>query len=291
MTRTKIFISASAVALGAALALAPTTASAQEVCDVAGAPAGTATGGGALACGTGSDATGLHSVAIGYDADATDHGSTAVGYGSDATGYYSVAVGHWAYATASGTTAVGGNANADGLNSTAIGYNADTAGFENSVALGAYTVNTADNQVHVGGRTIVGVTAVTPVAGGNAAATTGQLFTTNQAVAAINAVNATQANQIAALQAQDVVLEQRIDRTERRASGGTAVAIAMGGATFLPGSSFNLTCNVGTYRGRWAGALNIGAMISPNVALNAGVGSGFDSAGKVGARAGFTFGW
>jgi hypothetical protein len=35
----------------------------------------------------------------------------------------------------------------------------------------------------------------------------------------------------------------------------------------------------------------MGAMVSPNVAFNAGVAKGFNKGGKVGARAGFTFGW
>ena len=39
------------------------------------------------------------------------------------------------------------------------------------------------------------------------------------------------------------------------------------------------------------GALNLGALVSPNAAVNAGVGFGFNHGGKVGARAGFTFGW
>jgi hypothetical protein len=65
----------------------------------------------------------------------------------------------------------------------------------------------------------------------------------------------------------------------------------MGGATFLPNTTFNLTGNVGYYRKSWAGALNLGALLSPNAALNAGIGAGLNHGGKIGARAGFTFGW
>ena len=86
-------------------------------------------------------------------------------------------------------------------------------------------------------------------------------------------------------------LEGRIDRVDRRASAGTATAIALSGNSFLPGKSFNLTGNLGTYRGAHAGALQIGAMVSESAAINAGVAKGFNKGGKVGARVGFTIGW
>ena len=38
-------------------------------------------------------------------------------------------------------------------------------------------------------------------------------------------------------------------------------------------------------------ALQVGALVSPNVTLNAGVAKGLNKNGKVGARAGFTVGW
>ena len=70
------------------------------------------------------------------------------------------------------------------------------------------------------------------------------------------------------------------------------MAIAMGSNSFLPGKTFNLSGNVGTYRGAYAGAINFGALVSDSVALNAGVGSNFNKGGsKLGARAGFTIGW
>ena len=93
------------------------------------------------------------------------------------------------------------------------------------------------------------------------------------------------------LQAQDILLANRIHRTDRRASGGTAVAIAMGGAMFLPDKTFNLTGNVGLYRSQVAAAVNLGAMVGSSAAFNAGIGSGFNHNGRFGARAGFTFGW
>jgi trimeric autotransporter adhesin len=85
--------------------------------------------------------------------------------------------------------------------------------------------------------------------------------------------------------------DSRLDRVDDRASAGTAVAIALGGATFLPGKQFSLSGSVGTYRGAHAAALQVGAMIGENAAINAGVATGFNKGGKIGARAGFTVGF
>jgi len=59
---------------------------------------------------------------------------------------------------------------------------------------------------------------------------------------------------------------------------------------FLPDEQFNVTANMGVYAGAVAGALQVGAMVSPNAAVNAGVAKGFNKNGKVGARAAVTFG-
>lgn len=71
----------------------------------------------------------------------------------------------------------------------------------------------------------------------------------------------------------------------------TAIAIAMSGNAFLPDKQFNLTGNVGTFDGAWAGSIQFGAMVSTNAALNAAVAKNFDRRGSLGARAGITFGW
>ena len=65
----------------------------------------------------------------------------------------------------------------------------------------------------------------------------------------------------------------------------------MGGATFLPGKAYNLSSNLGYYDGAWAGALNFNALVSDDIAVNAGLGYGFSDGGELGARVGFTWGW
>ena len=175
-------------------------------------------------------------------------------------------------------------------NGVAIGNGASNGVFTNSVALGAASVNTANNQVTVGGQTAATARVVTGVAAGAVSATSfdavngSQLFAVTQDITALE-------NDVALLFLEDIAINNRIDDANDRAASGSAVAIAMGGAMFLPDKTFNLTGNMGLYRGAWAGAMNVGAMISPNAAINAGIGAGFNKKGKVGARAGFTFGW
>lgn len=86
-------------------------------------------------------------------------------------------------------------------------------------------------------------------------------------------------------------LATRVDAMEDRISGAAAVATAMSGNAFLPNMRFNMTANVATYDGAHAGSLQLGALVTPHVAVNAGVASGFNRKGKTAGRVGLTFGW
>jgi autotransporter adhesin len=284
-----------------------------------------ATAASATAVGQNATASGLGDTAIGVDATASGGQSTAFGLNAGASGNHSTALGAQATTTAADATAVGFGADATAVGAIAIG-NQSTAAFANSVAIGANTSTTATNQVNVGGRTVGGVAAGAVSAVSTDAVNGSQLFATNTnvannttaigalqtsdtaqntAITSIQTINTTQATQITALQTATAGFDTRIDaleavafefdedldRLDDRASSGTATAIALSGMTFLPGKTFNLTANVGTYRGAHAGAMQIGAMISENVAVNAGIAHGFNKRGSTGARAGFTVGW
>lgn len=82
-----------------------------------------------------------------------------------------------------------------------------------------------------------------------------------------------------------------VHKFNKRLEGGIAVATALSGGAFLPDKKINITGNIGSYRGEVAGALQIGALISENVALNAGVATGFSSGAGTAFRGGFTFGF
>ena len=98
-------------------------------------------------------------------------------------------------------------------------------------------------------------------------------------------------NKIGALDSRVSTLTSRIDKQDAKIASSTALAVAMGGAVFLPGMKYNLTANVGTYEGAHAGSIQFGALVSPHVAVNAGVATGFNKGGKTAGRVGFTLGW
>ena len=126
----------------------------------------------------------------------------------------------------------------------------------------------------------------------------------NLAVALSNEVNARMAadlaaanmiagfgNQLNTLSAQVDALASRVDAFEDNVASSTSGAVALGGNAFLPDTRFNLTANVGTYGGAHAGSFQLGALVSRNVAINAGVATGFNRGGKTGGRVGMTLGW
>jgi len=160
MIRNRIRLAASAIALGAALIATP--AAAQEVCDVAAAPSGTASGTPSLACGAGATASGNFSTAIGENSVASGQYSTAIGNFAQATGFDATAVGVNSLATdfgtaygfssrstAPATTAIGNNANATADGATALGWYATATGI-NSTAVGRYSQAIADGAVALG---------------------------------------------------------------------------------------------------------------------------------------------
>jgi hypothetical protein len=110
----------------------------------------------AVELGSGADASGTHSVAIGKDAggDGTASSgdySVAIGDGANyATAIRSVAIGYSATATGNWSVAVGYSADAEGLSSTAIGYNSKAEG-NNGVAVGSGAWAQVGSATAVGG--------------------------------------------------------------------------------------------------------------------------------------------
>ena len=80
-------------------------------------------------------------------------------------------------------------------------------------------------------------------------------------------------------------------RYRKLAQAGTAVAVAMSGGTFLPDKKVNLTVNFGHFEGESAMSGQLGFLVSPNVALNAGVATSFTKGGGTAFRVGGTFGF
>ena len=262
------------------------------------ADAGTAVGEGSSvsgiggsAFGTGAAASGEGSVAVGQFSTASDFDSVAVGFGTTASGASSVAIGDVAQATAANSVAIGSGSVADQANTVSIG----TSGNERRI------VNVAAGTAATDAVNVSQLTAVSAGTTANTTAITGLqtgLATTNTAVtslqtglAATNTAVTSLDTRVDALEAIADGLDDRLDDVEHHSDAGTATAVALSGAMFLPGKTFNLTTNVGAYRGAVAGALQIGALVSDMIAVNAGIAHGFNKGGKTALRAGFTFGW
>jgi len=85
-------------------------------------------------------------------------------------------------------------------------------------------------------------------------------------------------------------LQSGLNNLRKQAASGTAVAAAMSGNYFLPGKKFSVNANLSDYLGEGAFAFNLGYMITPSIAINAGVASAFSyggTAGRIGATYGF----
>src|SRR5256885_9709157 len=146
---------------------------------------------------------------------ATGTEASAFGQGSPASGNGSLALGQAAHASGDGSTAVGGGqgATASGTNSVALGQGAQALA-TNSVAIGNNTVADQPNTASLGGRRL---TNIAPGISSNDAATVGQ-----------------------------------VNQSAKRAYGGVATAMAMGGIAVPDSKLYAVSANLGAYRGETA---------------------------------------
>ena len=323
MKNTAILLAATA-AIGVTFALS-TPAHADNVCELGGTsqtggavaelnslacgPFANASGSGATAVGPGASASGDHSTAIGRatadQANSLVIDTSTSSQDTDVGGANAIAIGDTVKALSTDSIAMGHNSTASGTSSIAIGTGIEATG-QGTVAIGAGSSATADNSVALGQNSVadqantvsVGASGaerrITNVAEGvndTDAVNVGQMNAAFAALGDNSAALADLDSRIDVLEAFAGSVSHDLKRVDRRATAGTATAIALSGAMFLPGKKFNLTGNVGSYRGAWAGAMQIGAMVGKSVAINAGVSRGFNKGGKTGFRAGFTIGF
>jgi hypothetical protein len=226
-----------------------------------------ATGDYAAAFGQASFANGNSSTAIGRSAVASSDFSTAVGQGATATGREASAFGQGATASGSGSLALGQAALASGANTVAVGGGQGASAVAdnsiaigqgaqalatNSVAIGTGTIADQPNTVSLGGRRLVNVA---PGIASSDAATFGQ----------VNAV-------------------------QRRAYGGIAVAVAMGGTSIPADKTYAVSTNYGTYRGESGFAGGLAVRVADYATLNGSIGIGVGH-GDVGGRIGAMIAW
>jgi trimeric autotransporter adhesin len=311
----------STLALGFVLAVSVATpqAQAQFLCvnTAASADGATATGGTqSVACGTNANASGPSGLnsAFGRGANASGNASdnTAIGNAANASGdnlsrnvalganasatgnnSSNIAIGLLAHADGNGTnnTAVGTFANATGANSSAFG-NLAAAGFANSTAIGANATATQANQVAVGTATntykLAGITSATSLA----AQTGPTKVVTTDAFGNLAAASFTPQD-ISGLQSNVSALQQNVSVLQtqmRQAFEGTAIAIALGGASLPADKRFAISTNWGNFRGQNAVGVAAQMRLTDYAVANVGVGGGF-AQGGFGSRAGVTLAW
>jgi hypothetical protein len=98
-------------------------------------------------------------------------------------------------------------------------------------------------------------------------------------------ITALQSN-VGTLQQDVSVLQQQM----KQAFEGTAIAIALGGASLPADKKFAISTNWGNFRGQNAVGVAAQYRLSNYAVANVGVGGGF-AQGGIGSRAGVTFAW
>ncbi|WP_239373672.1 ESPR-type extended signal peptide-containing protein [Snodgrassella gandavensis] len=242
--------------------------------------------------GAGSLAKGDNSIAVGRAAIASDLSAIAIGESASAGAFYGIALGKKASAKGQEGIALGSNAQAIADQGIALGagsiakrkggekqvYVPGTATEEQAKAIrdtisgaGAVSVGNEDEKIY---RQITGVAA-------------GSANTDAVNVAQLKGVN----NKIDNINKYVNRVNERLQRTERRAYSGTALAMALSGA-YLPSLNAGeqaVGVGVGTYRGYTAVGANYKAISNSG---NIGWGAGVSTTGKeVGFNGGVGFKW
>ncbi|MEA3060369.1 MAG: trimeric autotransporter adhesin, partial [Sphingomonadales bacterium] len=261
-----------------------------------------------VAVGAGSVASGNQSVAMGNNAKATNGAAVSIGAGNTASGNGAVAIGDPNTATGTGAVAVGDNNTATGTGAVAVGAG-NTANGNGAVALGNGSSATGANSVALGGGTAtragqiaLGTAGSTYSMSGlsSAASTAAQSgptrFITSDAGGNLGyssfgpADIAGLTSRLDAVDTRFGVVEGRLALDERRANGGIAMAMALGGTIMPPDSTIAVSFNLATYRGQQGFSASGVARLAPHVWANAGI-AGSTVRGSTGGRAGVTLGW
>ncbi|WP_180296624.1 YadA family autotransporter adhesin, partial [Snodgrassella alvi] len=226
-------------------------------------------------------ATGMDSIAIGGDAMASGASAIAIGDSASAPESNSVAMGQGAKSQKAGGVALGAGSVADRAGNRRKGnvYIPETATDSQAKAILA-TESDEYGAVSVGNAKEGQYRQITGVAAG-----TEDSDAVN--VAQLKGVN----NQIGNINKYVNKINERVQRTERRAYSGTALAMALSGA-YLPSLNAGeqaVGVGVGTYRGYTAVGANYKAISNSG---NVGWGAGVSTTGKeVGFNAGVGFKW
>jgi len=198
-------------------------------------------------------------------------------------------------ATGADSIAVGPSSVASGDRSIAIG-NAANAAHAGSVAIGPGATTTRAGQVALGsaGSTymLAGISSEASRAaqeGATRLVTTdlaGNLATLDLDIGVLSGLG----GRVGALENGLAALDAEIDRGMRRADGGIAAAMALGGTVMPPDTTFAVSFNLAAYRGEQGFSAAAVARVTDNICVS-GRFAGSTVKGSTGGRAGVTFGW
>lgn len=180
---------------------------------------------------------------------------------------------------------------ASGSGATALGTNSSAA-FANSAAIGSGVTTTRANQVAVGTATNTYTLAGVTSTASTAAQTGPTKVVTTDAFGNLAAASFTPQD-ISTLQSNVGILQQDVSILQqqmKQAFEGTAIAIAMGGASLPADKRFAISTNWGNFRGQNAVGVAAQFRLTDYAVANLGVGGGF-AQGGIGSRAGVTFAW
>jgi autotransporter adhesin len=213
------------------------------------------------------NATGTGAVAVGADNLATGAGAVAIGNANSAIGEGAVALGNGATASGAGSVAIGGGAIATVADQVALGSSRSTykmAGIASDASRAAQSG---------------AVRLVTTDLAGN-------LASLDLDVGTLQGLG----GRVGTLETQVATLDGALGRGLRRANGGIAAAMALGGTVMPPDTTFAVSFNLATYRGQQGFSGAVVARVTDHVWVSGGF-AGSTVRGSTGARTGVTFGW
>jgi hypothetical protein len=92
------------------------------------------------------------------------------------------------------------------------------------------------------------------------------------------------------LENRATAIEQAVAFTQRQNNGGIAAAMALGGTTIAPDSTWSMSFNLSTYEGEQGFSSSVVGRMTDTIYLSAGI-AGSTVGGTTGGRVGVTFGF
>lgn len=233
------------------------------------------TGAGAVAWGTGSEATATDSVAIGKGAKAENANAIAIGGASKASGDSDIALGNQAKAENKNTVAVGRESKASGESGIALGYQA-TADKQFTVAIGAGASSKHNNAVAIGkGSQALGATSLALVMGSKA--TGNDSYAIGWSSDSIGEMSMAFGRESKARKKYDIVFGAEANTRDEGQGHSIAIGVGAMSGTHSAGKNFNGgdAGGVAIGTGAYTGVNKNNISINSSVAVGAGAGAGY----------------